>query len=72
MRRNFAPKIETGKFVLVNKGVWSDIRKITLRVGFDNSGMSSLVKARKGSEVEVETTTIDALVDELSCRGSMS
>ena len=65
LRRNFASEIEAGKFVLVDKAVWNDVRTITLRVGENNSGMSSLVHARTGAEVEVETTTIDIVVDEL-------
>ena len=65
LRRNFAPEIETGKVVLVPKAVWSSPGKMTLHIGTENSGMSSLVKHRGGSEIEVDVTTIDDLVAEL-------
>ncbi len=46
LRRNFAPEIEIGKVVLVPKAVWSSPGKMSLHIGTENSGMSSLVKSR--------------------------
>ena len=65
LRRNFAPEIETGQVVLVPKAVWSSPGKMSLHIGTENSGMSSLVKHRGGNEIEVDVTTIDDLVAEL-------
>ena len=65
LRRNFAAEIETGKVVLVPKAVWSSPGKMSLHVGTENSGMSSLVKNRGGDEVVVDVTTIDDLAAEL-------
>ena len=65
LRRNFAPEIEIGKVVLVPKAVWSSPGKMSLHIGTENSGMSSLVKSRGGDEIIVDVTTIDDLVAEL-------
>ena len=65
LRRNFAPEIEAGKFVLIEKAVWSDIGTTTFRIGAGNSGAGSVVEQPADSTVEVETTTIDRVVREL-------
>ncbi len=65
LRRNFAPEIEADKVVLVPKAVWSSPGKMSLHIGTENSGMSSLVKHRGGDEITVDVTTIDDLVAEL-------
>ena len=65
LRRNFVPEIEAGKFVLIEKAVWSDIGTTTFRIGAGNSGAGSVVEQPTGSTVEVETTTIDRVVREL-------
>ncbi len=65
LRRNFAPEIASGKFVLIEKAVWKDVGTIKFHIGAQNSGTSSVVALQGSSEVEVETTTIDNIVAEL-------
>lgn len=65
LRRNFASEIEAGRVILVEKGVWSSSGSLTLNVGVENSGMSSLVEETGGDTVDVPVTTIDELVSEL-------
>lgn len=64
-RRNFAKEIAEGKVVLVEKGVWDKPGKMKLQRGKQNSGSSSLVLDEGGSTVEVELTTVDAMLAEL-------
>ena len=66
LRRNFPAEIASGKLILVPKGVWSEKGSMTLSIGTQHSGVSSLVKETGGNKVEVEVTTIDAIVAELA------
>ena len=65
LRRNFAPEIEAGKFVLIKKAVWSDVGTTTFHIGAGNSGTGSVVEQPADSSLEVELTTIDRVVREL-------
>lgn len=65
LRRNFADEIARGAVIVVPKGVWSSGGTLTLNVGVQNSGMSSLVEETGGETIDVEVTTIDDLVREL-------
>lgn len=65
LRRNFADEIARGRVILTPKGVWSSGGTLTLNVGVQNSGMSSLVEETGGETIDVAVTTIDDLVKEL-------
>ena len=61
LRRNFREEIDSGRVVVVPKGVWSSPGTMMLSLGTRNSGASSLLD-NKGEQVEVAVTTIDRLV----------
>ncbi len=63
-RRNFSGDIESGKILLVPKGVWDKEDMLTLNVDPKNSGADSFVLKSKGSEgkIQVALTTIDKIV----------
>ena len=65
LRRNFAPEIEAGEFVLIEKAVWSDVGTTTFHIGAGNSGAGSVVEQPADSTLEVEMTSIDRVVSEL-------
>lgn len=66
LRRNFAREIESGRVILVEKGVWSSSGTLPLNVGVENSGMSSLVTETGGDTLDIPVTTIDELVADLA------
>ena len=65
LRRNFAKEIEEGRVTVVPKGVWSSEGTMTLSIGSEHSGVSSLVVADSGETLEVPVIRIDLLVEEL-------
>lgn len=67
LRRNYAPEIQSGRVIVVPKGVWDREDFLTLRVDPKNSAADSFVIRREGAvDVErVPLTTIDQLVAEL-------
>ena len=65
LRRNFAQEIEEGRVTVVPKGVWSSEGTMTLNVGSEHSGVSSLVIADGKETIEVPVVRIDLLVEEL-------
>ena len=65
LRRNFAGEIASGRVIVVPKGVWSKEGSMTLHVGEQNSGESSLVFEIGRDKVEVPVTTIDQIAAEL-------
>ena len=52
LRRNFPAEIASGKLILVPKGVWSEKGSMTLSIGTQHSGVSSLVKETGGNKVD--------------------
>ena len=67
LRRNFAAEIESGKVILVEKGVWDKDDTLTLNVDPHNSAADSVVMKPEGAEgtVKVPLTTVDKIVAEL-------
>jgi len=67
-RRNFAGDIESGKIVLIPKGVWDKDDTLTLNVDPKNSAADSFVLKPAGSEgkIQVALTTIDKIVASIS------
>jgi FkbM family methyltransferase len=65
-RRNFSGDIESGKIILIPKGVWDKEDTLTLNVDPKNSAADSFVLKPKGSEgkIQVALTTIDNIVKE--------
>lgn len=66
LRRNFSAEIASGRVIVIPKGVWSSEGSMTLNVGDQNSGTSSLVFKTGQRDIEVPTTTIDQLVTDLN------
>ena len=65
LRRNFAKEIDEGRVTVVPKGVWSSEGMMTLSIGSQHSGVSSLVGEAGEETVEVPVVRIDRLVAEL-------
>jgi FkbM family methyltransferase len=61
LRRNFTAEIQTGRVVIVPKGVWSSSGSMKLYEGIPNSGMNSMVLNTEGKYTEVPVITIDNL-----------
>ncbi|MEO8026631.1 MAG: FkbM family methyltransferase [Bryobacteraceae bacterium] len=66
-RRNFGGDIESGKIVLIPKGVWDKDDILTLNVDPKNSAADSFVLKPEGSvgKIQVPLTTIDKIVAQL-------
>ena len=67
VRRNFKSELESGKVVLVQKGVWDKEDKLTLRIDPTNSAADSFVIQTKDQTktVEVPLTTLDKIATDL-------
>ena len=65
LRRNFPAEIASGKVIIAPVGVWSSEGTFKLSIADVNSGMNSLVRNRGGKTIDVRTTTIDLLIEEL-------
>ena len=67
LRRNLAEPISQGRAIICPKGVWNEEGSMTLNVSDTNFAANSLVLHPEGSHpgMQVELTTIDAIVGEL-------
>ncbi len=65
LKRNLASEIAAGQVVVVEKGVWSSIGSLDLRVSNRTSAEDSFVEPVPGYSVRVPVTTIDQIVQEL-------
>jgi FkbM family methyltransferase len=68
LRRNFPNEIASGRFLLVEKGVWDKEDFLELMVDPENQAADSFVIKREGAKAmaRVPLTSIDRLVKELS------
>jgi FkbM family methyltransferase len=67
LRRNYASEIQSGRVIIVSKGVWDRDDFLTLRVDPKNSAADSFVIHREGAlDVDkIPLTTIDEIVADL-------
>ena len=64
-KRNLKNEIDSGRVILIEKGLWSSGGVLKLYTGGKNSGMASMVLKDSESYVEVPVVTLDQIVDEL-------